>query len=186
MLRPFKTGFALAATGLIVAPAFAQTVDLGGTRQNVNPIAPPGTGRCSPPHFNTVTIAPGAISSTGTSNLGTFTSTQSHCIVTAPPTDLVEGEFTYTFRAGDSITGTYTGRVDAGAAPGMFLGTENLVITGGTGRFVGASGSIVSMGELLLANGQGMFSGAIDGTITTTATTETGNFEHRLLIPAVE
>ncbi len=160
----------------LASPAAAQTIDFDGTRENVNPLSPPGTGRCSPPYFNTVTIAPGAISSTGNSNLGPFTSTQSHCIVTAPPTDVVDGQFTYTFRAGDSISGVYNGRVNASGTPGTFLGTENLTITGGTGRFVGASGLIVSSGTLMLANGQGVFNGIVDGQITASTATTTGNF----------
>lgn len=176
MQRLLILACALSASTCLTLPAAAQTVDVEGTRQNTNPLSPPGSGRCSPPYFNTVTIAPGATSSTGTSNLGTFASTQSHCIVTPPPTDVVDGEFTYTFRAGDSISGTYTGNVVAGDAPGTFSGTENLIVTGGTGRFVGATGSIASSGSLSLANGVGNYSGLIDGTITTTATTETGNF----------
>ena len=176
MLRTLALSTSIVVGAHAALPAAAQTIDFEGTRENVNPLSPPGTGRCSPPNFNTVTIAPGAISSTGTSNLGSFTSTQSHCIVTPPPTDIVDGEFTYTFRAGDSITGTYTGRVDAGGTPGTFLGTENLTITGGTGRFVGASGAITSTGTLMLANGQGMFSGTVDGQIAASAATTSGNF----------
>ncbi|MBA4163557.1 MAG: hypothetical protein C0510_02830 [Erythrobacter sp.] len=172
----------IAATAIMLAlasnaaPSFAQTVDFDGTRENVNPLSPPGTGRCAPPYFNTVNIAPGAVSSTGTSNIGTFESTQSHCITSPPPTDVVDGEFTYTFRAGDSITGTYSGNVAAGSTPGQFIGTENLVITGGTGRFVGAVGTILETGDLGFANGFATFAGTVDGTITTTATTTQGNF----------
>lgn len=174
-----KTQFAapLAAAALLCSTsAFAQTVDFDGTRENVNPLSPPGTGRCVPPYFNTVNIAPGAVSSTGTSSIGTFESTQSHCITSPPPTDVVDGEFTYTFRAGDSITGTYSGNVVAGSNPGQFIGTENLVITGGTGRFVGAAGTILETGDLGFANGFATFAGTVDGTITTTATTTQGNF----------
>jgi len=128
------------------AQAGAQTFTFEGRRENVNPVNPPG-GRCVPPYFNTVNIAPGAISSTGTSNLGTFTSTQSHCILSPPPTDIVEGEFTYTFRAGDTITGTYDGRVSDSGTAGVLNAVENLTITGGTGRFTGATGSITSSGH---------------------------------------
>ncbi|MFC4293660.1 hypothetical protein ACFO0A_01165 [Novosphingobium tardum] len=164
------------AGAIASAPAAAQTIDITGTRANVNPLNPPGTGRCSPPYFNTVDIAPDKLSSTGTSNLGTFTSTQSHCIVAAPPTDIVDGIVTYTFRAGDSISGTYTGRVDATATPGSFAASENLVITGGTGRFVGATGTIAELGSLSFASGLATFSGTINGQLTALATTTSGDF----------
>lgn len=168
---------AAVVAGLFAASgAAAQQVEFNGTRENVNPLSPPGSGRCSPPNFNTVTIAPGAISSTGTSNIGTFTSMQSHCIVTPPPTDLVDGEFVYNLAAGDSIRGTYTGRTDTSGTPGQFVATENLVITGGTGRFVGATGTIASTGTLGFANGNGVFQGTLTGNIIATATTQTGNF----------
>lgn len=157
-------------------PALADTLTISGTRQNVNPLAPPGSGRCSPPYFNTVTIGPDNGTSTGTSNLGTFTSAQSHCIVTAPPTPIVNGQFTYTFRGGDSITGTYTGSVDKSGTPGTFNATENLVITGGTGRFVGASGTITDVGPLMFQNGNGVFSGTLTGALTASTASTSGSF----------
>ncbi len=176
MRHVLLTSGALLAGLFAATGALAQQVDFEGTRENVNPLSPPGSGRCSPPNFNTVTIAPGNLSSTGTSNIGTFTSTQSHCIVTAPPTDLVDGEFTYTFAAGDTIFGTYTGRTDPSGTPGQFVATENLVITGGTGRFAGATGTIDSTGALRFANGNGVFEGTLAGSIVTVATTQNGDF----------
>ena len=103
----------------------AQTLTVTGARENVNPLTPPG-GRCVPPYFNTVNIAPGALSSTGTSNISNFTSTQSHCILSQPPTPLEDGRFTYTFEAGDTIFGTYTGDVTNSGMPGIFNAVENL------------------------------------------------------------
>lgn len=168
---PLALCLGLAAPGA----AGAQSFQFTGTRENVNPITPPG-GRCVPPYFNTVTIAPGAISSTGTSNLGPFTSTQSHCISSSPPTPVSEGLFTYTFRAGDTITGTYTGNVTNSGTPGLFNAVENLVITGGTGRFTGATGMITSDGQLRFGPGPtGIFAGKISGSVNATQST-TGTF----------
>jgi hypothetical protein len=161
---------ALAATLLASTPAVAQTLPFNGTRENVNPLNPPG-GRCIPTFFNTVNITPGAVSSTGTSNISTFTSTQSHCISTQPPTPLSDGQFTYTFEGGDTIFGTYTGNVVNSTTPGTFTATENLVITGGTGRFVNATGTIDSNGSLVFANGFGTFQGTLTGGITATMAT---------------
>ena len=157
-------------------PSLAQTVVIDGTRQNTNALNPPGTGRCVPPYFNTVDISPSNGSSTGTTAIGTFTTTQSHCIVTAPPTSIVDGKFTYNFTAGDSITGTYTGSVATSATPGTFNATENLIVTGGTGRFAGATGTIKDVGPLQFVNGSGVFSGTLSGSLNATATTAMGNY----------
>jgi trimeric autotransporter adhesin len=156
-------------------PILAQTLLFAGTRENVNPLTPPG-GRCVPPYFNTVTIAPGALSSTGTSNISNFASTQSHCIVSAPPTQIAEGVFEYRFEAGDTIIGTYTGEVSGTGTPGTFNSVENLTITGGTGRFVNATGTITADGVLHLSSGYGNYSGTLEGSITATETTASGQF----------
>ncbi len=166
---------ALGSTMLAATPCAAQTLPFDGTRENVNPLNPPG-GRCVPPFFNTVNITPGALSSTGTSNISTFTSLQSHCISSAPPTPLSDGRFTYTFEGGDTIFGTYTGNTVNSATPGVFTATENLIITGGTGRFVGATGTINSSGSLIFANGNGIFRGTLTGGITATTATASGTF----------
>ncbi|MEA1072975.1 YadA-like family protein [Sphingomonas sp. LY160] len=166
-----------------VPSAQGQTLTFTGTRENVNPVAPPG-GRCVPPYFSTVNIAPGALSSTGTSNISTFTSTQSHCINSAPPTSLIDGQFTYAFEGGDTIFGTYTGDVSAIGTTGTFNAVENLVITGGTGRFVGASGSINSDGTLRFTNGNGVFEGTLSGSIVAPTTTMSGSFATALGVPS--
>ena len=165
----------IAAALLTSTSAFAQTLPFTGTRENVNPLNPPG-GRCVPPFFNTVHITPGAVSSTGTSNISTFSSLQSHCISSALPTPLSDGLFTYTFEGGDTIFGTYTGNVVNSATPGTFTATENLIITGGTGRFVGATGTIDSSGSLVFANGFGTFQGTLTGGITATTANASGTF----------
>lgn len=178
-----RLAMALSTAVIAAAPVGAQTLVFSGTRENVNPLNPPG-GRCVPPYFLTVNIAPGALSSTGTSNISNFESTQSHCITSPPPTSVVEGQFTYTFEAGDTIFGTYTGNVATGATPGSFSATENLIITGGTGRFVGATGTIDSNGILRFAAGNGIFQGTLAGEITATTTTASGEFATALGVPS--
>lgn len=166
--------FHAAALAFVMAPAVAKagTIAFTGTRANVNVLNPPGTGRCAP--LNTVTIAPGALSSTGSSNLGSFASTQSHCIPGAPspanPSQpITDGIFTYDFGAGDTLFGTYSGT--ATFQNGAF-GAEDLVVTGGTGRFASATGFILSRGNLSFApnpNGPGVvgvFNGTVNGEIT--------------------
>lgn len=72
--------------------------------------------------------------------------------------DPVAGSFagTATFVAadGDTITGTYAGTVGATADPNVVTYQEELTITGGTGRFSGASGSVHVDGLANLATGE--------------------------------
>ena len=63
-----STALAL-VTALCISPAAAQTIDFKGNNVIVDQLTPPG-GRCVPTFANTVSFAPGDITSTGTSNLG--------------------------------------------------------------------------------------------------------------------
>ena len=173
----YLTSTALAfATVLAAAPVAAQTIDFDGNNVIVDQLTPPG-GRCVPTFANTVSFAPGDIVSTGTSNLGTFGETASFCVNSQPPTDIVDGRFTIAFRGGDSITGSFAGRAEATATPGTFAATRNFTISGGTGRFVGASGSFTQIGQLVLgAMGTATTTGTIDGSIRAGAATAMGNF----------
>lgn len=172
--RTAIAAFALACG--LSAPASAAPFEFIGMRSNVNPLSPPGTGRCAPTYFNTVSISPNNGTSTGSSNLGNFTATQSHCIVSAPPTNVVDGIFTYDFGLGDMIFGNYTGQVALSDTPGRFMGTEYLTVTGGTGRFLGAAGNLVSQGILFFAAGNGNYSGTIRGTLDLTSVPEPTSF----------
>lgn len=172
MTRLFSA--ALLVLGLAATvPASAAIVAFSGTRANVNPISAPGTGRCAP--MNTVSIAPGVLSSTGSSNFGSFGSTQSHCIPGAPsPTDpiraITDGIAQYDFAAGDTLFGTYTGT--ATLAAGIITGVENYIAASGTGRFAGATGSWQTVGPLafgpnpnapgVVGNYNGVFSGTLN------------------------
>lgn len=160
----------------IASPALAQTIDFDGNVIVVDQLTPPG-GRCVPTFANTVSFGPGDISSTGTTTLGPIAETASFCVNSQPPTDILDGQFTIRFRAGDTITGSFSGRADATAAPNVFAATRNLTITGGTGRFVGASGTFTNIGQLAVgAMGIATSTGIIDGQITASAATATGNF----------
>ena len=145
--------------------ARADTVSFTGTRTNQTPPAMTG-GRCAP--ALTVSINPGLGTSVGTSNFGTFTSTQSHCIPNPPPGDFYDGLFTWTFATGDTLTGTYFGSLTASGTPGVFNNTENYAVTGGTGFFAGATGNVLGLGTLTFIPGS--FPRAdvnLSGTITT-------------------
>ena len=165
----------LALVALVASPALGQTIDFDGTNIVIDQLTPPG-GRCVPQFANTVSFGPGDIRSDGSTTLGPISVTATHCVTSLPPTDIVDGRVTIGFRAGDTITGTFSGRADATATPGSFAVTENFLVTGGTGRFVGASGSFTDIGTLSLAMGVGTFTGVIDGQILASASTATGNF----------
>src|ERR1700744_4118117 len=98
---------AAAALGLAV-PAPPAPVMFSGTQSNVNLPSSP-TGRCAASGANTVSIGPGILSSSGTSNFGDFSATESHCIVPPLPAPYTDGIFDYEFAAGDSLSGTYFG-----------------------------------------------------------------------------
>ena len=175
MTRYLKASSLALAAAMSAAPALAQTIDFDGTNVVVDQLTPPG-GRCVPQFANTVSFGPGDIRSDGTTTLGPITVTATHCVTSLPPTDILDGQVTIGFRAGDTITGTFSGRANATATPGSFAVLENFVITGGTGRFVGASGTFTDTGTLSVAAGTGMFTGVIDGQIIAAASTATGNF----------
>lgn len=175
MLRHLSASTLALVAALAAAPASAQTLKLDGTNVVVDQLTPPG-GRCVPPFANTVSFGPGDIRSDGSTTLGPITETASHCVTSLPPTDIIDGRVTIGLRAGDTITGTFSGRADSTATPGTFAVMENFVITGGTGRFVGASGTFTQNGPLSIAAGMATFMGVIDGQITASASTATGNF----------
>jgi hypothetical protein len=69
-----------------------------------------------------------------------------------PDTLLYRGEFRITAANGDTVHGTYSGEVvDIVGTVGLY--EQDAVITGGTGRFAGASGEFHVSGEADLATG---------------------------------
>lgn len=158
------------AVGIAVAaPAHALVLDFVGTRENVGPGTVPGTGRCVPPYFSTSVITPGNFSSTGTSNLGSFVATLSHCNIGPVPTAYVDGRALLEFDQGDSMTATYSGFSALTDVPGVFSSTQEWTVTGGTGRFLGATGHISHVGSLSvgLVNGvrSGIYAGSFEGLV---------------------
>ena len=147
-----------AATG----PASAATVVFTGTAHNTNPPAQAG-GRCAP----ALTVSIGPPTAAGLSNLGGFAPTQSHCLSGPPPVSYFDGLFDFAFEAGDSLFGVYTGVLTASGTPGLFNNLQEFVATGGTGRFLGASGDFTGTGTVQflpggLAEGRLTFAGVLD------------------------
>jgi hypothetical protein len=167
------------STGLVLpAAAEAASVTISGSRQHVNIIAAGPSGRCpiiprSPPYIRTVTIepGPGLPSSSGTMDpFGPMVPTMSHCVESGPPTLFGDGIFTWEFANGDLLEGSYAGEVLGTADPNFFTTVTDYVLTGGTGRFLGASGSIFEEGSFRrgprqdgVPGGQTRFSGTFAG-----------------------
>ncbi len=131
------------AAAALAWPAAASADPFSGTRSNISPGGVLG-GRCGAGVI-TVSFAPGAFAASGTSNLGAFSYTASHCIASPPPGNYYDGLFTWDFGDG-TLSGTYTGALTAAAQPGQFNVSESLLFTTGTGRFAGLSGSALATG----------------------------------------
>lgn len=166
---------ALAALSLALpAPSVAATYLVTGTRTNITPPPSPGVGRCSPAFSRTISILPGNFVSTGMSNFGSFTASMSHCETVPQPTNVLDGLFTLDFDAGGSLFGTYTGNgTITPGTPGISI-FHDWTVTGGTGRFLGASGTLLHNGVLT----GGLYMGMPAGTYV-------GSFEGRLSLPAI-
>jgi len=85
--------------------------------------------------------------------LGSFTSTESRCINTTTG-NLFNGLFTFDFGGGNTFFGTNVGTTVGiplllPPPPGTILTvTFNFTLTGGTGRFVNASGNLLGTGTV--------------------------------------
>jgi hypothetical protein len=102
------------------------------------------------------------VTGTGTSTqLGNYRSHYRECLL--PATGAVTGgTFTLTAPNGDMVFGTYSGQALPAGAPNVVSYDDPGMITGGTGRFAGASGSVTQSGLADLATGE--YKGTIIGT----------------------
>jgi len=99
--------------------------------------------------------------------VGAFTKVTSD--ITNIATGEVEGSFTMTAANGDHLTGVYGGLIVFGSTPGTFSWVLDATITGGSGRFSGATGEFVFIadGEAIITDGvvYGNYTETFDGTI---------------------
>ena len=122
-LAPGGPGGAFAAGGI-------RTVPLKGTLEgtvSVTPLAPP---------FVSVVITAGGSATA----LGRFTLQVPHTVNFATATG--NGTFTFTAANGDRLTASFTGL--ANTSQPIFSIEEHATITGGTGRFAGATGTFTA------------------------------------------
>lgn len=143
--------------------ASASVQPFSGMIQNVTPPGAPG-GRCGAPPVLTLVFAPAT--TTGTSTLGAFAVTASHCVTPTPPvTSYGGGLFSWTFEDGGVLQGTYSGTLTLAAGqPARTV--QDYVVTGGTGRFAGARGEFQHIGTFVfgaggVTTGQSTFEGTL-------------------------
>jgi len=99
--------------------------------------------------------------------LGGYSARYRECL--DPATGAVtHGTFTLTAADGDEIFGTYSGRSAPTEEPGVVTYDDPGVITGGTGRFAGASGTADTSGRANLATGE--YSGSLSGSVSRPST----------------
>lgn len=140
-----KTAIVALASGSMLAlqaPAGAAPIVFSGTATNQNLPAVPDAS-CAP---LPVRVAFGPAGTSGQSNFGAFTYTQSHC-TTGGPGAYGGGTFQYLFD-NDMFSGSYSGVLSLGATPGLLNNSISFVIQQGTGRFLGATGTINGTGTL--------------------------------------
>jgi hypothetical protein len=146
--RPIVAFLAILLLCIGAREAQASPITFTGSRDYTGGVpGMPNPGRCGlfPP--NVVLIHPPGV---GTSNLGAFTSAESHCAnqVTG---NLFDGLFSFDFSDDNTFFGTYVGTVVGLPPPPPPLGTVLTVtfaytVTGGTGLFADATGSLLGTG----------------------------------------
>jgi hypothetical protein len=97
-------------------------------------------------------------------HLGKFELTVPHRVdrSTTPPS--AAGFYYFTAANGDTVSASFTGQATPTATPGVLAIVETATITGGTGRFAGATGSFTV--ERLFNTITGTTTGSFDGTIS--------------------
>jgi len=114
----------------------------------VNPLDPP--------------LASVLIEATGNgSQLGRFTLEIPHLVNQALRTGI--GTYVFTAANGDTVTADFAGQATI-VSPGVIATHETAVITGGTGRFAGATGTFTADRTFFVATG--MTVGSFEGTIS--------------------
>ncbi len=151
--------------------ARADTIAFTGSRDfSGGPSVVPNPSRCGAPPNVSVTQPPGV----GASNLGSFTSTESHCVnpLEGSTHNLFNGQFTFDFGGGNSFFGTYVGQVvgvpPLPIPPGTVVDVSfTYTLTRGTGIFAGASGSLLGIGTTTFTPTGPSAHIDINGTVTT-------------------
>ena len=103
-----------------------------------------------------------AVNGGNATHLGRFTGTAEFVLDVCNLTYV--GSYVFTAANGDSISGPFIGSLTPTDVPGVFDNTESAFVTGGTGRFAGATGTFDLDGQINLNTGT--FSLPFEGTIS--------------------
>lgn len=148
-VSPSSAGSGESSPGSASLSSSAQSLPFKGSfegTQTMTPLAPP------------LGAVAGSATGTGT-HLGRFTASFPHTVNFATRTG--EGTWTFTAANGDTLTASFTGQATPQGATTSIV--EQATVTGGTGRFAGATGSFVVERTFDPAAGAtwGSFSGTI-------------------------
>lgn len=141
MIRQLLIAFAATLPVSVAAATLAFTGHL------MNDTPPPGPNPACMAGQVYINFNPSNAIALGTSNFGNFGPSQAHCL-TPPPISYSGGVFDFTFAAGDVLSGSYSGFFTPTGTPNVLNTTVNFIALGGTGRFLGASGTIQGVGIL--------------------------------------
>jgi hypothetical protein len=178
-LNHTATSAVLGALAIFAAsPAGAIIVAFTGSFTNDTP--PPSVSASCAVGQVLVSFSPATATTSGASNFGSFGPSQSHCLVPPPPgapSSYTGGSFNFAFDEGDALFGTTAGELTPIAgSPGYFDSFVHYTVTGGTGRFLAASGSIEGVGVLNRTVPRPLNSLALTGELNLPAVPEPGTW----------
>jgi hypothetical protein len=155
-----RFSFSLLAVLALALPAAAgQQVPFHGNLQGT---VERGPVEGAPPHVLVLVEAEGQAT-----HLGDFTVSVPHQVDLATKT--AHGTYTFTAANGDTLTADFEGAsMPSPTTPGVLLIVEKATITGGTGRFAGASGGFIV--ERSYDTVAGTTTGSFEGTVSSPGT----------------
>jgi hypothetical protein len=143
---------ALAVLGLAGPAAAGEQVPFKGRLDGIVTVTP-----LTPPFVSVLVEAAG-----NATHLGQFSLAIPHVVNRATRTAV--GSYEFTAANGDTLFADFTGQSAPTATPGVLSIVEIATITGGTGRFAGATGGFIS--ERLFDSIAGTTIGSFEGTIS--------------------
>jgi hypothetical protein len=149
-----RVTFALAALAVLglAGPAAAEQAPFKGSLAGVVTIKP-----LTPPFVSVLVNATG-----NATQLGQFALAIPHTVNRANMT--ATGTYQFVAANGDTLTANFSGKAMRTAVPGVLSIVEAAMITGGTGRFAGATGSFTCV--RLFNTVAGTTTGSFNGTIS--------------------
>jgi hypothetical protein len=140
-----------ASSPIFVTVAADKEVPFKGTLEGTDVITP-----LDPPFLSSIMTGMG-----DATQLGRFAVVRTATVNTLTSTDI--GSIVFTAANGDILTADYTGQGSPTATPGVLSIVENAFISGGTGRFAGATGSfkITRLFDFATLKTAGSFDGTI-------------------------